>query len=511
MSLETGRPGTPVAGSGRITGHPHSHNLSAVLRQRGFRRLLGVRLTAQVSDGMFQAGLAGSVLFNPQSGASPMAIAAAFAIVLLPYSVIGPYIGVLLDRWSRRTVMVLSNLARAALLLPIAGLIWTGSQGPLFMVLSLIAIGLGRLFVAAVSAAIPHVVADRRLTTANAAVNTLGSVGYAIGLGVIALLVLLGLPATFHGYAVAASAAPVGYLAAGLLARWSYNQTELGPDISTHEPVPFLRAIASVGSQTADGFRHIARRKAAAYPLIAQSAHRVMYGALALAITLRYRSVLTDEGDLASSISGMGGAFVAGSIGTLIAAFITPAITRRIGGWHWIIGLFGVTGVVVAVFGTRENPALLPIAIGWVGVAAQGTKIVVDTALQHECHDDFRGRAFSINDTLFNLCFVLGTYAGAMTMPHTGNAPAVMIIIAAAYLAGAAWLYAVRTNGAASETAATADADADVTADADTAMAMATTTTTPRATKTIVPVARTASYHPRLSATAHESRWASAR
>ncbi|WP_173162929.1 hypothetical protein [Phytohabitans suffuscus] len=42
-----------------------THNLRSVLAVRGFRRLLGVRLSSQLADGLFQAALAGSVLFNP--------------------------------------------------------------------------------------------------------------------------------------------------------------------------------------------------------------------------------------------------------------------------------------------------------------------------------------------------------------------------------------------------------------------------------------------------------------
>ena len=57
-------------------------NLRAILRRRGFRRLLLIRLSGQLGDGWFQAGLASSVLFNPEKAASPAAIAMAFAVLL---------------------------------------------------------------------------------------------------------------------------------------------------------------------------------------------------------------------------------------------------------------------------------------------------------------------------------------------------------------------------------------------------------------------------------------------
>ena len=71
-----------------------------LLRDSGFRRLLAVRFAAQWGDGMFQAALGGAVPFNPEREADPLAVAAGLAVILLPYSVVGPFAGALLDRWT---------------------------------------------------------------------------------------------------------------------------------------------------------------------------------------------------------------------------------------------------------------------------------------------------------------------------------------------------------------------------------------------------------------------------
>ena len=110
-------------------GSTRSHNLRAVLRQRGFRRLLGVRMLSHLGDGWFQAGLAGSVLFNPEKATNPLAIAVGFAMLLLPYSLVGPYVGGFLDRWSRRSILFVANLLRALLVVPAALLIFNGDEG----------------------------------------------------------------------------------------------------------------------------------------------------------------------------------------------------------------------------------------------------------------------------------------------------------------------------------------------------------------------------------------------
>ena len=93
-----------------------------LLRRGDFRRLLLTRLSSQFGDGVFQAALAGTVLFNPQRAAEPVDVAAAFAVLLLPYSLVGPFAGVWLDRWSRRQVLLRANLVRALLVACVAAL-----------------------------------------------------------------------------------------------------------------------------------------------------------------------------------------------------------------------------------------------------------------------------------------------------------------------------------------------------------------------------------------------------
>ena len=86
-----------------------------VRRLPDFWRLLELRTASQFADGLFQAGLAGGLLFNPERAADPLAIAGAFAVLFLPYSMLGPFAGALLDRWDRRSVLIVANAARLVL------------------------------------------------------------------------------------------------------------------------------------------------------------------------------------------------------------------------------------------------------------------------------------------------------------------------------------------------------------------------------------------------------------
>jgi MFS family permease len=94
-----------------------------------FWRLLELRTASQFGDGLFQAGLAGALLFNPERAVRPLAIAGAFAVLFLPYSLLGPFAGALMDRWDRRLVLVGANLGRLVAV-ALVGVCWPDSSPP---------------------------------------------------------------------------------------------------------------------------------------------------------------------------------------------------------------------------------------------------------------------------------------------------------------------------------------------------------------------------------------------
>ena len=64
--------------------------------------------------------------------------------------------------------------------------------------------------------------------------------------------------------------------------------------------------------------------------------------------------------------------------------------------------------------------AAVLVAAGFLGLAAQGAKIAVDTIVQRDTDDAFRGRAFALYDVLYNAAFVGAAALGAVTLPDTG-------------------------------------------------------------------------------------------
>jgi MFS-type transporter involved in bile tolerance (Atg22 family) len=75
----------------------------------------------------------------------------------------------------------------------------------------------------------------------------------------------------------------------------------------------------------------------------------------------------------------------------------------------------------------------LPAAL-LLGFTAQGVKICVDTLVAQRVADDFRGRVFSLYDTLFNVLFVGAGVLTALILPETGKSATAVIVIGAGYL-----------------------------------------------------------------------------
>jgi MFS family permease len=413
-----------------------------LLLRGDFRRLLGTRLLAQFGDGVFQAALAGTVLFNPQRAADPVAVAAGFAILLLPYSVVGPFTGVWLDRWSRRQVLLLANVLRAGLVVVVSALVLTGVEGTAFYAAGLAVFSVNRFILAALSAGLPHTSDEASLVPANALSTTSGAVATVVGGGcAIALLQLTG--SDDAGYAALALTAALPYLAsAAVVSR--FTRGHLGPD---HEAGAGSLTATDVVRGMVAGARHVWGLPPAAAALLAISLHRLWAGVLTLMTLLLYRNAFAASGGLfPGGIVGLGEVVGAGAAGALLAAAVTPAVVRRIGKPRWITSLLVGAAVTQVGLGLPFVPPTIVLAGLVLGFVGQGIKICVDSTLQESVEDDYRGRVFTVYDTLFNVTFVVALVAGAFLLPPSGISYGVLVVVGAGYL-GTAALYARITRG----------------------------------------------------------------
>lgn len=408
--------------------------IRSLLAARSFRRLLETRLLAQFGDGVFQAALAGTVLFNPQRAADPVAVAAGFAILLLPYSMVGPFAGVWLDRWSRRQVLVRANLLRAALVAVVAVLVLAGLGGALFYTAGLAVFSVNRFILAALSAALPHTTDPEDLVSANALSTTSGSVATVIGGGAGLLLSQLA-GSGDAAYAALTLAAAVPYLASAAAAA-GFGRPDLGPDQVARST---RLSAGEIARGMAAGARHAWSRPPAAAALLAIGLHRICFGLLTLMTLLLYRNGVHAWGVLfPAGLTGLSEVLGAGAVGTLLAAVVTPPAVRRLGKPR-VITLSLVGGAVTQVgLGLPFLPPTIVAAGLALGFVAQAIKICVDTTLQETIADDYRGRVFSVYDTLFNATFVGAVVLAAFVLPATGVSYPMVLTVGAGYLIAAA-------------------------------------------------------------------------
>ncbi|MBT0883709.1 hypothetical protein KJQ99_10075, partial [Campylobacter sp. 2018MI13] len=103
-------------------------NLRHLWRRRDFRKILGVRVATQAADGTLQVGMASYVLLSPEQQPDAWSIAMVLAITLLPFSIIGPFVSVVLDRWSRQRILVYTDGLRCLIAVGLGILVWNGAR-----------------------------------------------------------------------------------------------------------------------------------------------------------------------------------------------------------------------------------------------------------------------------------------------------------------------------------------------------------------------------------------------
>ncbi len=398
------------------------------LTHLGFRRLFGTRLAGQFGDGVFQASLAGAVLFNPEHQARAADVAAGFAVILLPYSLIGPFAGVLLDRWWRQRVLVVANVLRAVGVIGVGIEIATGLRGQPFYASVLVVVSFNRFVLSALSTGLPHVVDSEELVTANALSSTFGALSTSLG-GGLAIGVRLLVGGGSDGYAAMAIAAAAPYLFASWVAR-GFGLHALGPDAAERAGRETARAIAR---GLAAGARHVRQHRPALNALAMIGLHRACYGVSTVCILLLYRNYFTNDGFFRAGLAGLGQIVAMVALGSGLAALVTPAVTRRIGFVRWSVLLLLLAAVAEIGLGLPYSMPLLLLGALVLGFAAQAIKICVDTQLQQSIADDFRGRVFSLYDTLFNLTFVGAAVFTAIALPESGRSPASVLAIGLGY------------------------------------------------------------------------------
>ena len=392
-------------------------------------RILTIRWSGQLTDGLFQSALASFVLFSPERAPNAISAALAFAVVLLPYSLIGPYVGIFLDRFSRQRIIRNCNYLRAANLLIIAWLVNSSSTGIVLTLFVLFAFGVNRLILSGLSAGLPLLVKREELIAANALAVTGGTIWVVIGGGIgigIKNLLSQSADADFAD-AVVILIASLGFLTAAL-ACFRLNKYEIGP--AEHEVLAESRGYKEV----LEGLTILRSHADALRGILSVGIQRGGITALTLMALLLERNTFNDPTDPDAGLAGFGMALAIAGIGIGLGAIISPYGVIRFGRHRWMRLLMFLCIPPLLIYAAGINEISMIGSAFLVGLCGQGIKVTNDALVQSKITDEYRGRVFAFYDVAVNAGIVTGAIGAALILPDNGVTAVLPITVAIFYL-----------------------------------------------------------------------------
>lgn len=396
-----------------------------------FRKLLELRAVSQFGDGLFQAGLAGAILFSQERAAGPWQVAGSFAVTFLPYSLLGPFAGALLDRWDRRLVLVGANLGRLLVVL-LTGVLLAYSAGDLAVLFAaLIVNGLTRFVSSGLSASLPDVVPSGQVVTMNSVATATGSAAAFFGANFMLVPRWL-----FGASDEGASVVIFSVLVPVALALWL--SVRFGPHVlGPHESKRTIHGSAAYAVATGwvHGARTVVSVPTVAGTLAGLAAHRMAFGINSLLVLVIVRHTETPAPvagfGLGTAVVFLG---VTGA-GVFLATVAAPAVIARCGRYATANGALAFAAVAQLAAIGLHLPVMLTCGF-LLGAAGQLVKLCADSAMQLDVDDALRGHVFTVQDALFWISFIAATSAAAAVIPIDGKSPALVVTGSVIYLAG---------------------------------------------------------------------------
>ena len=409
-------------------------------------RILTVRWTGQFTDGLFQSALASFVLFSPERAPNAVSAALAFSVVLLPYSLIGPYVGTFLDRYSRQRIIRNCNYLRALDLLVIAWLVSNGETGIVLTLFVLFAFGINRLILAGLSAGLPLLVKKEELIAANALAVTGGTIWVVIG-GGVGIAVKNFVDKTYgtdFADSVVIILAVLGFLSAALSC-FRLTKKEIGP--LPHEMPEKNKGFKEI----LEGLKILRRHPDALRGIFAVGMQRSGITALTLMALLLERNTFNDPANPDAGLAGFGRALAIAGIGIGLGAIISPYGVLKFGRHKWMRILMFACIPPLLIYAFSVNEITMIGSAFFVGLCGQGIKVTNDALVQSKINDEYRGRVFAFYDVAVNAGIVIGAIGAALLLPDSGVTSLLPFVIALVYLFAATVLmrksnFAASTN-----------------------------------------------------------------
>jgi len=380
------------------------------LRSSDFRRLFAIRLVSQSADGLFQAALIASIVFSPTEQSTTKGFAIATLIVSLPFSILGPFTGVFIDRWSRRRILVVAPLLRAA---PVWLVLFDPESAALaFYVGALWVLSVNRFYLATAVTVVPRLVPTEDLLIANSISIVGGTVALLAGVFVGGWL------SDLAGNTVVIVLAGAQWLIASAIAARITS-----PLLPHHLPeTPMRDELRRVLHEFADGAGRLVHTPRALGPIVSITIDQLGQG-IVLVLSLFVFRDRFEEG--VASFSNLIGA---GGIGVLIGILTVGKLEERFAKERIVAGSFLVGGLVLIAVSLSITEWTVLLASFAVGLTFAWKKIPVDTLVQEAVPDGYRGRVFAVYDVAYNLSRVVAAFLAIPMLAAFGEAGSVALV-----------------------------------------------------------------------------------
>lgn len=342
------------------------------------------------------------LIFDVTAARTPSQVTKVFAVTLLPFSIVGPFTGPFIDRFSRRSILVGASIVRFALtVMMILALGWT--EGWLLF-LAVATISVNRFFHSTKSAVLPGLVPSDAYLAANTLSSTIGMVFGLAG-------AVIGGPLTdATSPEVALIAAASCMAAAGVVAA-----TIALPRGEKHGLAGILSELGDDLRDVRDGLQVLLGRRLATYGVSSVWAMRALLGFVLLAALV----LLRNRFDVRAT--GFSGILAGVGVGGFAGALLVPFAASRLGQRGVAPVAFIVAGLAALFVGPIPTWPTILATVFIAGGAMSCTKIASDTLIQSAIPDRYRGRAFTVYDIGYNGAFVVAALIPTLIISAVGE------------------------------------------------------------------------------------------
>ena len=413
--------------------------LREVLFSRNFFPLWGGQIISEFGDRLSQMALI-SLVYHLRPG-SVTALANILLFTIVPVFVVGPVAGVYVDRWDRKTVMVISDVSRGVLVLFIPLFVWLKMMPAVYVLVFLI-FSATRFFLPSKLAFIPDIVEKDKVMVANSLSNTTRMIATVMGFAVAGFIV------KWTGYMGGFYLNGLSFFVSGALIA-SITPPEkiknVKKDLEITRDIIEKTLRRNVWGEIIEGFGYMYKKSK--MRMVTSALFLVMAGAgsvfcvIIVFVQQSFGSVTEDLGVLGVFLGA--GLF----LGTVLYGKFGQALSRL----RTIFAAIAACGASVMLFAVCVNfrPSLTVAGAfaALMGASAGPVFVCANTLIHDLIPGEARGRIFSSMEMVMHLAFIVFMLAAAYMAKMTSNFAILTASGAAFALLGSAGYALYRKDG----------------------------------------------------------------